>query len=84
MLLVYKKTKRLKRATLTQDAVVLEKSPTKAAAPSTDNQLQESMDCPDCFDTMLEFYDWDKMKYLCENCGLIIANPVTHFSISIT
>jgi hypothetical protein len=72
----YLRRQRLKRDTLAQDAVVLEKSPTKAAAPATDNQLQELKDCPDCFDTMLEFYDWDKMKYRCENCGLTIANTL--------
>lgn len=63
----------MRRARLTQDVIALEKSPTEAAAPATSNQLQESMDCPDCSDTMLKFYDWDKMKYLCENCGLTIA-----------
>jgi len=65
----------LRRATLTQDAIALEKSPTEAAAIDTDNHLRESLDCPDCFDTMLKFYDWDKMRYICENCGLTIANP---------
>jgi ribosomal protein S27E len=63
----------MKRAILTQDAIGLEKS--EAVVISTHNQLQESLDCPDCSDTMIKFYDWDKMKYLCENCGLTIANP---------
>jgi ribosomal protein S27E len=71
----YKRRQRLRRATLTQDAIALEKSPTETAARGgTDNHLRESLDCPDCFDTMLKFYDWDKMKYICENCGLTIAN----------
>ncbi len=70
----YKRRQRLRRATLTQDAIALEKSPTETAARGTDNHLRELLDCPDCFDTMLMFYDWDNMKYICENCGLTIAN----------
>ncbi len=70
----YKRRQRLRRATLTQDAIALEKSPTETAATGTDNHLRELLDCPDCFDTMLMFYDWDNMKYICENCGLTIAN----------
>ena len=70
----YKRRQRFRRATLTQDAIALEKSPTETAARGTDNHLRELLDCPDCFDTMLMFYDWDNMKYICENCGLTIAN----------
>jgi ribosomal protein S27E len=44
----------------------------------------QSVDCPDCFDAMIRFYDWDSVRYLCENCGLTIANPVIHFFTSIT
>ena len=62
----------MRRATLTQDVITIEKSLTLAAAITTDNQLLESVDCPDCSDTMLKLYDWDKMKYLCENCELTI------------
>ncbi|HYT44246.1 MAG TPA: hypothetical protein VEP90_18085 [Methylomirabilota bacterium] len=65
----------MRLARLTQDAISLDKSPTELTATCTDNHLWESLDCPDCFDTMLKFYDWDKMKYICENCGLTIANP---------
>ncbi|HET7147243.1 MAG TPA: hypothetical protein VFI73_01980 [Candidatus Nitrosopolaris sp.] len=65
----------MRRAPLAQDLIALEKSLTQAAAITTYNQLLESVDCPDCSDTMLKFYDWDKMKYLCENCGLTINNP---------
>ncbi|MGB6673065.1 MAG: hypothetical protein WBE34_11570 [Candidatus Nitrosopolaris sp.] len=65
----------MRRATLTQGVITLEKSLTLAAAMTTDNQLLESVDCPDSSDMMLKFYDWDKMKYLCENCGLTIDNP---------
>ena len=61
----------MRLARLTQDAIALEKSPTETAARGgTDNHLRESLDCPDCFDTMLKFYDWDKIRYLYENCDL--------------
>ena len=76
MSLVYNKTKEVRRPRLIQDVIAVEKSPTEAAATTTDNQLRESVECPDCYDTVLEFYDWDKIKYLCENCGLTITNPV--------
>jgi transposase-like protein len=65
----------MRQAVLAQDVLALEES--EAVVITTDNQLQESLDCPDCSDTMIKFYDWDKMKYLCENCGLTIANPAT-------
>jgi transposase-like protein len=65
----------LRRATLTQDVIALEKPLIQAATITTDSQILESVDCPDCSDTMLKFYDWDKMKYLCEDCGLTINNP---------
>jgi hypothetical protein len=70
MCLVKEKTKRLRLARLRQDAIALDKSPTDLAATCTDNNLWESLDCPDCFDTMLKFYDWDKIRYLYENCDL--------------
>jgi uncharacterized protein (DUF983 family) len=66
----------VRRARLTQDVIALEKSLSQAAATTTDLQLLESVNCPDCYDTMLKFYDWDKIKYLCENCGLTITNPL--------
>ena len=64
----------MRQVTLAQDVIAIEKS--EAAATTTDNQLQESLDCPDCSDMMLKFYEWDKMRYLCENCGLTINNPL--------
>lgn len=65
----------MRPATLAQDVIALEKPLIQAATITTDDQILESIDCPDCSDTMLEFYDWDKMKYVCENCGLTINNP---------
>lgn len=32
---------------------------------------EESVTCPDCSDVMIRFYDWNKLRYQCENCGLI-------------
>ena len=31
---------------------------------------EESIDCPDCYDTMIKFYDWGNIRYRCENCDL--------------
>ena len=33
---------------------------------------EESIDCPDCYDAMIRFYDWDNIRYRCENCDLIL------------
>jgi hypothetical protein len=35
-------------------------------------ESEESIDCPDCFDAMIKFYDWDSIRYRCENCDLIL------------
>jgi ribosomal protein S27E len=69
------KGQRLRLDILTQEVIALEKPLIQAATVTTDNQLLKSVDCPDCSDNLLKFYDWDKMKYLCENCGLTINNP---------
>jgi ribosomal protein S27E len=34
---------------------------------------EESVDCPDCYDAMMRFYDWDNIRYVCENCDLIFS-----------
>jgi hypothetical protein len=33
---------------------------------------EPTVDCPDCFDIMVKIYGSDKIRYLCENCDLII------------
>jgi hypothetical protein len=33
-----------------------------------------TVDCPDCFDTMIKIYEIDKIRYQCENCDLIIPD----------
>jgi Zn finger protein HypA/HybF involved in hydrogenase expression len=37
------------------------------------SQEGETVDCPDCFDTMVKIYDSDKIRYRCENCDLMIS-----------
>jgi ribosomal protein S27E len=64
----------VRRATLTLDAIAVGKSPIEAAATTTDTQLRESVDCPECYNTVINLYDWSKTKYICENCELTIAN----------
>ena len=39
-------------------------------------ESEESIDCPDCFDAMIKFYDWDSIRYRCENCDLILSEFV--------
>jgi endogenous inhibitor of DNA gyrase (YacG/DUF329 family) len=34
---------------------------------------EQTVDCPDCFDTMISIYDSDRTRYQCENCDLIIS-----------
>ena len=33
-----------------------------------------TVDCPDCFDTMVKIYETEKIRYHCENCDLIIRD----------
>lgn len=35
---------------------------------------EQTIDCPDCFDSMSKVCNWDRFSYLCENCGLTLAN----------
>ena len=35
---------------------------------------EETVNCPDCFDTMVKIYQADKIRYHCENCDLIIPD----------
>jgi transposase-like protein len=83
--LILKQTKRLKRDRLTHDVLAIETSRYKAEAIARTcikvHLVEESLDCPDCFDTMMKLYDWDKVRYRCENCGLIIANPLSTYTV---
>jgi ribosomal protein S27E len=35
---------------------------------------EQTVNCPDCFDTMVKIYQTDKIRYQCENCDLIIPD----------
>jgi hypothetical protein len=37
-------------------------------------ESEESIDCPECYDAMIRFYDWDIVRYRCENCDLILKS----------
>ncbi|MFZ0893254.1 MAG: hypothetical protein WAZ77_02010 [Candidatus Nitrosopolaris sp.] len=49
----------MRRARLTQDVFAVGKSPTEAAATGTDNQLPQSVNCPDCCE-IVELYEHTK------------------------
>lgn len=36
-----------------------------------DHELSE---CPDCLGELTQYYDWDTVRYRCENCGILINN----------
>jgi hypothetical protein len=67
---------KLKSANLRYRTVVSEKSYVEAKTSwLTDIQREseeESIDCPECCDAMIRFYDWDTFRYHCENCDLTI------------
>jgi ribosomal protein S27E len=72
--------RRLKRATLRYKIKDLQESSSEAKTwRFTDIQPEseeESIVCPDCFDAMIRFYDWDTPRYLCDNCGSTILPSV--------
>lgn len=37
-----------------------------------ESEEEESIDCPECYDAMIKFYDWDSIRYRCENCDLVL------------
>jgi len=52
--------------------MTLEESSSEAKT-SRQPKSEESVDCPDCYDAMIRFYDWDSIRYVCENCDLIFS-----------
>ena len=66
----------LKSIVLTQDTITLDTTDNLQTAQTHDSthaQNEEpTVDCPDCFDTMVKSYDSDKIRYYCENCDLVI------------
>jgi len=59
---IIKRERRLKRATLCYNTITSE---AEGRQPECED---ESIDCPECYDTMIRFYDWDSIRYVCENC----------------
>jgi Zn finger protein HypA/HybF involved in hydrogenase expression len=64
--------KKLKRAILSYRTVASEETSVEAKPFWLTESEEESIDCPDCYDTMIRFYDWDNIRYRCENCELIL------------
>ena len=57
-----------------QDITALLESTSSSEKKTTELQLsEESPECPYCYETMLKIYDWDKAKYLCDNCDSIFS-----------
>jgi transposase-like protein len=70
----------LTKTITTQKVVFLEKADNnleEIAQRDGSLQLEQEeenvVDCPDCFDTMIKIYESDKSRYRCENCELIIG-----------
>lgn len=64
----------MRGAKLRYQTITLDRSYSKiSAARFTEEQ---PIDCPDCYDTMIVVHGWDKFSYLCENCGLTLANQI--------
>ena|SRR2546430_10087019 len=84
--LMYKKRRenRMKRATSIYKRLALEHACSEATSKFTRRQpeYEESVDCPDCLDAMIRFYDWDSPRYLCENCGLTIRAPILSIDVA--
>ena len=38
-----------------------------------EQEEENVVDCPDCFDSMIKAYESDKLRYHCENCDLVIG-----------
>jgi transposase-like protein len=44
---------------------------------------EESLECPYCYETILKIYDWDKPRYLCENCDSIFSTTFCEDELNI-
>jgi hypothetical protein len=64
----------LKSAILRYRTVPSEETSVAKTSWHTDIQpeSEESIDCPECYDAMIKFYDWDSIRYRCENCDLML------------
>jgi hypothetical protein len=65
----------LKSTLLSQETIPLTRAInlqiTQTQSPYTHNE-ELTVDCPECFDTMVKIHESDKIRYHCENCDLII------------
>jgi formamidopyrimidine-DNA glycosylase len=72
----------LKSVLLTQETNTFSKSDGLQIAqnPEIHYELTEehTVDCPDCFDTMVKNYNSERISYYCENCDLIISEMGMH------
>lgn len=73
----------MKSKLLTQETKTYNKVNTLQIAQNAEityeQQIEEhTVDCPDCFDTMVKIYDSDRISYYCENCDLIISEMGAH------
>ena len=62
---------KLKSAILRYRTVASEEKTSRLTGIQRESE-EESIDCPDCYDAMIRFYDWDIVRYRCENCDLIL------------
>ena len=66
----------MKSTLLTQEAKTFTKTYNLQIAQNPQSfydQIEEhTVDCPDCFDTMVKTFELDKIRYYCENCDLVI------------
>jgi hypothetical protein len=69
----------LKSVLLTQETNTFSKSDS-LQNPEIPYELTEehTVDCPDCFDTMVKIYNSERISYYCENCDLIISEMGMH------
>ena len=69
----------LKGVLLTQETNTFSKS-ASLQNPEIPYELTEehTVDCPDCFDTMVKIYNSERISYYCENCDLIISEMGMH------
>jgi formamidopyrimidine-DNA glycosylase len=72
----------LKGVLLTQETNTSSKSDSLQIAqnPEIPYELTEehTVDCPDCFDSMVKIYNSERISYYCENCDLIISEMGMH------
>ena len=73
---------RLKSTLLTQKTNTFTKADSLQIAQNPEipyEQTEEhTVDCPDCFDTMVKIYDSERISYYCENCDFIISEMGAH------